>query len=263
MWGESIFATDLSGVESVSMAGILLTLQLCVESWGIQLMVSQALFTFKTNLHLALYAGAQPEYYYYGPDENNAIVIENVNCSWEELRLRDCPYSNYTISHSSCQSGRIAGVRCNIIRNIELATVNNSVLVTWEYNNIASHQPTSFDVRCNGQRHVISVSNEISRISDTVGDLLPNTSYDCCVSAKYIYAWPSTITEINCASMRSDSEDLLTPTDTFIINDTCANTTATVVGAVLGCIIVILLVLLAVCGGALLRSRTSPEAPKR
>ena len=69
--------------------------------------------------------------------------------------------------------------------------------------------------------------------------------------------------EIRCASIRS--EVLLTPTDMFIISGTCANMTATVymVGAVLGCIIVILLVLLAVCGGVLLRSRTSPEAPKR
>ena len=40
MWGESIFAMDLSGVESVVMAGIILMLQLCVESWGLQLMVN-------------------------------------------------------------------------------------------------------------------------------------------------------------------------------------------------------------------------------
>ena len=96
-----------------------------------------------------------------------------------------------------------------------------------------------------------------SRLSGIVGDLLPNASYDCCVSAKY--ARPRR-TEIRCASIRS--EDLLTPTDTFIISDTCA-ATIIIVGAVLGCIIVILLALLAVCGGALLRSRTSPEAPKR
>ena len=183
-------------------------------------------------------------------------MIENViNCSWDELRLRDCFYSNHTISHS-CQNRGVAGVRCKVIRNIEFAAVNNSVLVTWEYNNITSHQPSSFDIRCNGQRrynNVISKNNGTSRISDIVGDLLPNTSYDCCVSTKY--ARPSS-TEINCASIRS--EDLLPPTT---ISDT--NMTATVVGAVLGCIIVILLVLLAVCGGALLRSRTSPEAPKR
>ena len=49
MGGKSIFAMDLSGVQSVLMAGISLMLQLCVESWGIQLMVSQAQFTFKTN----------------------------------------------------------------------------------------------------------------------------------------------------------------------------------------------------------------------
>ena len=200
---------------------------------------------------------AQPTYY--GSNVNDPIVIENViNCSWDELRLRDCPYSNYSISHN-CQSGRRAGVRCKIIKNINFATVNNFVLVTWEYNNITSDQPSSFDIRCNGQRHynIISVSNGTSRVSDIVGDLLPNVSYDCCVSAKYTRPGGSIkTTEIRCASIRSED---LPPTT---INDT-NSMTATVVGAVLGCIIVILLVLLAVCGGALLRSRTSPEAPKR
>jgi hypothetical protein len=192
-------------------------------------------------------------------------VIKNVNCSWDELRLRDCPYSNYTISHS-CSSGGIAGVRCKTISKIEFAAVNNSVLITWEYSK--SHQPSSFDVRCyNGQRrytNIIPVSSGTSRVSDTVGDLLPNVSYDCCVLA--VYAQSSSIRttdEIRCASIRS--EDLLTSTNTFIISDTCANMTATVVvGAMLGCIIVALLI--AMCGGALfhlLRSRTSGEVPKR
>ena len=186
-------------------------------------------------------------------------MIENVNYSWDEPRLRDCPYS---IPHN-CQYGQVAGVRCRIIKNINFATINNSVLVTWKYNNITSHQPSSFEVRCNGQRRyniiIISVSNGISRFSDIVGDLLPNASYDCCVSAKYTQPLGTTVTtDIRCASIRS--EDLLPPTTISDINDM----TATVaVSAVLGCIIVILLVLLIVCGGALLRSRTSPEAPKR
>ena len=161
----------------------------------------------------------------------------------------------------SCQR---AGVRCKIIKNINFSTVNNTVMVTWKYNS-TSHQPSSFDVRCNGQQHynnIISVSNGTSRVSDIVGDLLPNTFYDCCVSAKYTRPGGSIITtEIRCASIRS--EDLLTPTN---ISDTNMTTTITVVGAVLGCIIVILLVLLAVCGGALfhlLRSRASSEVPKR
>ena len=188
-------------------------------------------------------------------------MIENINCYWDELRLRDCPYSNYTISHS-CQSGRIAGVRCNVIKNINFATVNNSVLITWEYNNkiIASHPPSSFDVRCNGRRHyinAISVNNGTSRLSDIVGDLLPNTSYDCCVLARYV--WPSsTDSEIRCASIKF--EDLLPPTT---VSDTNNMMATVVVGAALGCIIIILLVLLSVCGGALLHLRTSPEAPKR
>ena len=117
-------------------------------------------------------------------DDPIIIVIENVNCSWDEPRLRDCPYS---ILHS-CQYGQVAGIRCRIIKNINFATINNSVLVTWEYNNNTSHQPSSFDVRCNGQRHYnnydISVSNGASRLRDIVGDLLPNASYDCmlCIS---------------------------------------------------------------------------------
>ena len=176
------------------------------------------------------------------------------------------PITQYhTISHR-CQSGIILGVRCKVIRNIEFTAINNSVLITWEYynNNITSHQLSSFDVHCNERRHynIISVSNGTSRLSDIVGHLFPNASYGCCVSAKYVRPTGTIVTtEITCASIRS--EDLLTSTDTFFISDTCANMTATVVGAVLGCIIVILLVLLAVCGGALLRSRTSPEAPKR
>jgi hypothetical protein len=40
VWEKSIFVMDLNGVQSVSMAGIILTLQLCVESWGMQQMVS-------------------------------------------------------------------------------------------------------------------------------------------------------------------------------------------------------------------------------
>ena len=201
-------------------------------------------------------------------------MIENVNCTCDEPRLRDCPYSNYTVSHSvKCQSDRIAGVRCKIIENINFATVNNSVLVNWEYNNnIISHQRSSFDVRCNGQqRYNVSVSNGTSRV--IVGDLLPNTSYDCCVSAKYTRPTGAIgTTDIRCASIRS--EDLPPPTtisDTnsmtatlTVANISDSNMTATiVVGAVLSCIIIILLVLLSVCGGALLRSRTSPEAPKR
>ena len=174
--------------------------------------------------------------------------------------MRDCPYSNYTMTRS-CRSGGVAGVRCRIIKSIDFATVSNSVLVTWKYNNITSRQPSSFDVRCNGQQrynNIISVSNGTSRVN--VGELLPNVSYDCCVSANY--ARNIVTTEIRCASIRF--EDLLTSTDTFIISGTSANMTVTiVVGAVLGCVIVILLVLLSVCGGALLRSRTSPEAPKR
>jgi hypothetical protein len=206
-------------------------------------------------------SGAQPIYYGGFDAKLNDVVIENVNCSWDEPRLRDCSYSNYTILSHSCRRGVRAGVRCMVIKNINFATVNNSVLITWEY---TSHQLSSFDVRCNGQRqytNTISVSNGISRVSDTVGDLLPNASYDCCVSAEY---GPNIIiTEIRCASIRS--EELLS---SFIISDTCVDmkATVTVVGAVLGCIIVILLVLLAVCGGALfhlLRSRTSGVVPKR
>ena len=51
-------------------------------------------------------------------------MIENINCYWDELRLGDCPYSNHTLSHS-CQSGRVAGVRCKVIRNTEFSTVNH------------------------------------------------------------------------------------------------------------------------------------------
>ena len=163
-------------------------------------------------------------------------MIENVNCSWDEPRLRDCPYSNHTMTHS-CQSGRVAGVRCKVIRNIEFSTVNNSVLVTWEYSNNTSHQPSSFLVRCNGYEHYInSVSNGTSRVSDIVGHLLSHTSYDCCVSANHKRRTSSIITtDIRCASIRS--EDLLTPTT---ISDTNSMiTTVTVVGAVLGCVIVI------------------------
>ena len=199
--------------------------------------------------------GAQTQYY----SNDTMIVIKNVDCSWDELRLRDCPYSKYTVPHS-CQNGKIAGVRCKVIRSIEFSTANNSIFITWDYNNSTAHQPSSFDVRCNGQQHYnnnISVSNGTSRVSDIVGHLIPNTSYDCCVSAKYAQLTGAIVTtEIRCASIKSG--DLL-PSDTN-------NMTATVVGAVLGCVIVILLVLLAVCGGALLRllrSRASSEVPKR
>ncbi len=193
-------------------------------------------------------------------------MIENVNCSLDEPRLRDCSYSNY--NGKNCGG---AGVRCMIIKNINFASVNisNSVLITWEYNNSTSRQPSSFDVRCfngHGQRqytNIISTSNGTSRASDTVGNLLPNASYDCCVSAKN---GPSTIIEIRCASIITSNDFILTATNTITIHDTCANMTATVVivGTVLGCIIVVLLAL--VCGGALfhlLRSRTSDTVPKR
>ena len=208
-------------------------------------------------------SGAEPKYYDSSVNDP-IIVIENVNCYLDELRLRDCLYSNYTISYSCQNHGRIAGVGCKVISNIEFAMVNNSVLVTWEYSNKTSQRPSSFDVGCNGQQHynntIISVSNGISRVS--VGDFHPNSSYGCCVSAKYKRSGGSiTTTEIRCASIRS--EDLLPPTT---ISDSNMMATVTVVGAVLGCIIVILLVLLVVCGGALfhlLRSRASSKASKR
>ena len=49
MWVELVFAMDLSGVQSVSMAGIILTLQLCVESWGTQQMVSPYIVYIQDN----------------------------------------------------------------------------------------------------------------------------------------------------------------------------------------------------------------------
>ena len=144
MKGKSIFAMDLTGVQSVVTAGIILMLQLRVESLGTQQMVSQALFTFKINYYKSspCTSGARPTYYI-----SDVIVIENINCYLDEPRLRDCLYS---IS-LGCQNGGVAGFRCKVIKNIDFATVNNSVLVTWEYNNITSHQPSSFDVRRNGQ----------------------------------------------------------------------------------------------------------------
>ena len=48
MWGESIFVMDLNGVQSVVMAGIILMLQLCVESWDMQQMVS----LYYTKVHV-------------------------------------------------------------------------------------------------------------------------------------------------------------------------------------------------------------------
>jgi hypothetical protein len=51
MWGKSIFAMDLNGVESVKMAGIILMLQLCVESWGMQQMVSFYNHPISVHLH--------------------------------------------------------------------------------------------------------------------------------------------------------------------------------------------------------------------
>ena len=106
MWGESIFATDLNGVESVVMAGIILMLQLCVESWGIQQMVSLHQHSHSRQIILLLsksspYASGAQAMYYSSNINDPIIAIENVNCSWDELRLRDCPYS---ISHS-CPSG--------------------------------------------------------------------------------------------------------------------------------------------------------------
>ena len=233
-------------------------------------------FTLKTIIFTMHYnTGAQTTHY-----PINDGMIKNVNCYWDEPRLRDC---NYTISHRG-QNCTIAGVRCKVIKNINFATVvNNSVLITWEYNNKTSQQPSSFDVRCNGQRHynnVISVSNGTSRFSDIVGELLPNVSYDCCVSAKYTQrTGPIVTTEIRCAAITSE-DLLLTPTSNIsdtnnvmatvtvaTISDSNMTATVVVVGAVLGSVIVILLVLLVVCGGALfhlLRSRTSSsEVSKR
>ena len=202
---------------------------------------------------------------YYGNDVKDTIVIEDVNCYWDEPRLRDCPYSNYTLSvPNSCQRGGGAGVRCRVIKNIyfSAAMINNSVLITWEYSNSKSRRPSSFDVHCFSEQQrynaSLSASSGTSRLS--VGSFLPNTSYNCCVSAKY----ESITSEIRCVSIRS--EDLLASTETFISSDTNTRTTVIIIGAVLGCITVILLLLLAVCGVALLyllRSRTTVMVPKR
>jgi hypothetical protein len=54
MRDKSIFVTDLNGVESVSMVGIILTLQLCVESLGMRQMVSLYSYTNVPIIILAL-----------------------------------------------------------------------------------------------------------------------------------------------------------------------------------------------------------------
>ena len=204
--------------------------------------------------------GALPDYY----DYNGDVVIQNVDCYSTELRLRDCAYSMYNNSQKPCSYGGGAGVRCRIIKNINVgAQVNNSVLITWEYS--TSYHQSLFDVHCfSGQRHyknIIPMSNGTSQLRVSVGDLLPNASYDCCVSVNYAYY------EIRCASIRS--EDLSPPANNSeMVISTCSNTNMKVaiiyiVGAVLGCIIIILLLVLAVCGGALLRSRSSGVAHRR
>ena len=130
--------------------------------------------------------------FHYDYDEN--IVIKDMNCHSTEQRLRDCDYSNYTMS-DICEHGGGAGVRCRAFKNVNVATVNipyntmHSVVVTWEYyrHNNTLPYPTSFQVQCSSEQHYVytnlSVNNETFRIS--IGGLLPFTSYNCCVSAIY------------------------------------------------------------------------------
>ena len=103
-------------------------------------------------------------------------MIEDVNCYWDEPRLRDCPYSNYTMPYS-CQCVGGAGIRCRVIKNINIVMIKNSVLITC---NSKSRWPSSFSVHYFSEQRLshytasLSVSNGTSKLS--VGSFFPNTS---------------------------------------------------------------------------------------
>ena len=63
MWGESIFAMDLNGVQSVLMAGIIWMLQLCVENLGIRQMVSLVPIIIIIPIFMLLLALANNNYH--------------------------------------------------------------------------------------------------------------------------------------------------------------------------------------------------------
>ena len=74
MWGESIFVMDLSGVQSVVTAGIILTLQLCVESWGTQLMVSPYIVYIQDNKIIKQLSLALADYHHALQVHNHSIT---------------------------------------------------------------------------------------------------------------------------------------------------------------------------------------------
>ena len=185
-----------------------------------------------------------------------------VDCDSSKTTLLDCNYYG-----RYCRYGGGASVRCRDeqlrVQNVSAATVNtttHTVMISWELNNGAPHQPNSFKVECFSQQHTefsLSVNNgTVMQIS--IGGLMFSTSYSCCVSARYYYD-----TERRCSSMDSlppeavtspaSNKTFTTPASAdseFVSSD--FNMKTNVIGGVLGSIIVILLILLAICGGALL-----------
>ena len=210
--------------------------------------------------------------FHYGNDE--IIVIKDVNCDSTEQRLRDCAYSNYTMSDTrTCtRGGCAAGVKCRAFTNVLNVDIPyntmHSVVVTWEYyrhNDTLPHL-TSFQIQCSSEQHYVytelSVNNETYRIS--IGGLLPFTSYNCCVSAiYYLHSYHNIIiTDTQCTSIENATVTSAVPTEAFINSD--SNMRANIIGGVLGFIIVILVLLLAICGGALLYLlRSRGVIPKR
>ena len=129
----------------------------------------------------------------------------------------------------------------NIIISVGIINVH-TVLITWKLlNSSLPHWPTSYVSECFSVEHRIELSVNNETFSAQLMGLIPATSYNCCISAVYIYDYTYThkgaCTE-EYVTVQPSSDEISSNADT--------------VGGVLGAIIIILVILLAILCGIIL-----------
>ena len=194
--------------------------------------------------------------------DNDVCFTALAQCNEGEVRLANGSSSNEGIEVCTCGSKMScswdtvcmdAQVPCrqlgdrserwlNIIISVDIINVH-TVLITWKLlNSTLSHWPNSYVVECFSMRHRIELLVNNATFSAQLMGLVPGTSYNCCISALYVYD------HIMYTHKRACTEEYVTvqPSSDEISSN------ADVVGGVLGTIIIILVILLAILSGIIL-----------
>ena len=144
-------------------------------------------------------------------------------------------------------------VSANVIDTNTPSTVHTT-LISWVLHNTTMDEPTSFDMECSNERHSIKMLVSNQDFTTHLVDLLPLTSYNCCVSAVYeLYRADGICHNTETPELFNISANTTTVTVTMLraTSDHDSDAKLAIVGGVLGFIVVILSVLLTISGAAL------------